>query len=152
MELKKLLASAKDKKLMILVGVLGILLLLLGQMGGGAKRQESGLPDAEAYKTALEAELTALCEEVAGVGQARVLVTLSGTEMAVYEKNETASGQTLATTGGGALLLYYELPRVMGVAVVCDGGDSQRVKRELTSLLCASLDVESHRVCVTAAK
>ena len=152
MDLKKLLSGAKDKKLLIFIGLLGILLLLAGQMGGGSGIPDSGLPKAEEYKAELETSLSALCEQVAGGGRAQVFVTLSGTEAAVYEKNDTASGETLATAGGGALLLYYEMPRVMGVAVVCDGGDSLTVKRELTSLLCASLAVDSHRVYVTAAK
>lgn len=152
MELKKLFSAAKDKKLLILIGVLGIVLLLAGQIGGGSGVPDSGLPGAEEYKAELESSLAALCEQVAGVGRAQVFLTLSGTEAAVYEKNDTASGETLATAGGGALLLYYEMPRVTGVAVVCDGGANLTVKRELTSLLCASLAVDSHRVYVTAAK
>lgn len=152
MNLKRLLSSAKDKKLLIFIAALGLVLLLAGQMGSGNSIPDSGLPSVEEYKAALEGSLTELCEEVAGVGEARVLLTLSGTEVAVYEKNATASGETLATAGGDAVLLYYRMPRVMGVAVVCDGGDSQTVKRELTSLLCASLSLDSNQVYVTAAK
>ena len=148
MELKRLLAGAKDKKILLLVGVLGLVLLLVGRWGGETKTPESGLPTSEEYKAGLESSLRALCEEVRGVGEARVLVTVDGTETAVYEKNVTATGETLATAGGSAVLSYYVAPKVMGVAVVCDGGDDPTVKRELTSLLCAALSLGSNQVYV----
>ena len=148
MDLKKLLAGAKEKKVLLLVGVLGLVLLLAGRWDGDAKAPESGLPAAEEYKASLESSLRALCEEVAGVGEARVLVTVDGTETAVYEKNVTSTGETLATAGGSAVLSYYVAPRVTGVAVVCDGGDSPAVKRELTSLLCAALTLQINQVYV----
>lgn len=148
MDLKRLFAGAKDKRVLLLVGVLGLVLLLVGRWGGEVKAPESGLPTAEEYKAGLESSLRALCEEVAGVGEAWVLVTVDGTAAAVYEKNVTATGETLATAGGSAVLSYYVAPRVTGVAVVCDGGDSPEVKRELTSLLCAALTLQSNQVYV----
>ena len=148
MDLKKLIGSAKDKKLLLLVGVLGLILLLAGRLGGETQLPESGLPSAEEYKTSLEADLRLLCEEMEGVGEARVLVTVDGTERAVYEKNSTATGETLATAGGNAVLSYYVAPTVTGVAVVCDGGDDPTVKREVTSLVCAALSLGSHQVYV----
>ena len=148
MELKGLLAKAKDKKMLLLIGVLGLVLLFWGRWGDDAKAPESGLPTVEEYKASLESSLQALCEEVKGVGEARVLVTVDGTEVAVYEKNVTATGETLATAGGNAVLSYYVAPKVTGVAVVCDGGDDPMVKRELTSLLCAALSLGSNQVYV----
>ena len=148
MNLKTLLAGTKDKKIWILVGVLGLVLLLMGRFTGGTETPDSGLPPAGEYKTDLEASLGALCCEVQGVGQAKVLVTVDGTEAAVYEKNITSTGETLATAGGNAVLLYYVAPKVTGVAVVCDGGDDPTVKRELTSLLCATLSLQSNQVYV----
>lgn len=152
MKLKALFSSVKDKKLPVLLGVLGLILLLWGQLGGGNAAPESNLPTAEEYKAELETSLAALCAEVSGVGRVSVLVNLSGTEVAVYEKNQTASGEVLATAGGNALLLYYEMPRVLGVAVVCEGGGDPTVKRELVSLVCAALAVDSRAVYVAAAK
>ena len=152
MTLKQLLGTFKDKKILLLVGVLGLVLLLFGALGGKGEREESGLPEAEEYKDALEASLTLLCQQVSGVGEAQVFITLANTETAVYEKNENASGGSLATAGGSAVLLTYTFPKVAGVAVVCDGGGRADVKRELTSLLCASLSLDSHQVYIAPAK
>ncbi len=151
MDLKGFFGSFKDKKLLLLVGLLGLLLLLFGAFGGKTEKAKSGLPDAEEYKERLEASLTALCEQVSGVGTAQVLITLANTETAVYEKNENASGGSLATAGGSAVLSTYSFPKVAGVAVVCEGGGRADVKRELTSLLCAALSLDSHCVYVAPA-
>ena len=148
MDLKKLIAGTKDKKVLFLVGVLGLVLLLAGRWGGEAELPDSGFPSTEEYKESLEASLCAVCEEMQGVGVAKVLVTVDGTERAVYEKNSSATGETLATAGGAAVLSYYVAPKVTGVAVVCDGGDDPAVQREVTSLLCAALSLGSHQVYV----
>ena len=42
--------------------------------------------------------------------------------------------------------------RIVGAAVVCEGGDDPRVRAEITRLLCAALGIGANRVYVSAAK
>ena len=143
----------KGKGWLLLLGALGLLLLLLGGNGGeGLKERGEVLSEAEAYRRALTEDITALCQTVKGVSEASVLVTLVGGEEALYAINRTESGETVASVGGEALLLGYQMPRVAGVAVVCQGGESIEVKAELTALLSAALGISSARIYITGAE
>lgn len=147
MALKKLLSRLSGNKLLFLLGAVGMVLLLFSGMGG-AKKEDTAPPMAwaEEYRAQLEEELTALCMQVEGVGQARVFLTLASSEIAVYEKNQSGTGEVLATSGGDAVLLAYRPPEIAGVTVVCRGGGSAAVKRELTNLLSTALAVGASQI------
>ena len=118
--------------------------------GGGLFPEGEGVsPDSEDYRTALAAEVTALCREVRGVGEVTVLLTLEVGESYSYAEN--ASGGYI-TAGGSGLLLESRPPRVAGVAVVCDGGGDPAVCEEIKALLSAALGIGTHKVRVTAKK
>ena len=134
----------------MLLGALGLLLLLWGGGGGEAPKERGEvLSEAEAYRQALTEDVTALCQTVKGVSEVSVLLTLEGGEEALYAMNRTETGETVASLGGDALLLGYRMPQIAGVAVVCRGGETARVKAELTALLCAALGISSARIYVS---
>ena len=140
--------NLKGKWSLLVLGVLGVGLLLLGGLS-----RESGSTaesvDTEEYRAALTAEVTSLIRQVRGAGDCTVLLTLEAGESRVYA--ESASGGTL-TAGGQAVLVECRPPRVVGVAVVCTGGDDPTVREEISSLLAASLGIGAHRVRVSAKK
>ncbi len=142
-------ALLKGKWLLWAAGLLGALLLLLPT--GKEEKTREGM-DAEEYRLSLCASVEALCEEVKGVGNATVLLTLSSGECAVYEKNVSTSGESVATAGSEALLVGYKPPSVAGVAVVCEGGANEEVRAELVRLLSAALSVSSARIYVAPSK
>ena len=147
MALKKLLSRLSGNKLLFLLGAVGMVLLLFSGMGGATKEDTTPpMAWAEEYRATLEEELTALCKQVEGVGDAHVLLTLSSSEIAVYEKNQSGTGETLATSGGGAVLLAYRPPEIAGVTVVCTGGGSAAVRRELTDLLSTALAIGASQI------
>ena len=121
-------------------------------MFGEKKSASPAALDTEQYRTALTLEVEALCERVEGAGDCSVLLTLESGALAVYEKNESASGKTVATVGGEALCLGYEMPRVAGVAVVAEGGGSDEVKYALTSLLSSALHLSGARISISASR
>ena len=147
-------------KLWLLVGgvVAGVLLLLLGSGFGESKGAASAEEPAviedtaalEAYRTKLEGELESLCESVAGVGQAQVMVTLGSGHRVVYVTDE--KGQ-VATTGNGsnesAIYRTLQPPTVEGVGIVCRGGKSAAVQHTLTELISTTLGIPSNRVYIT---
>lgn len=150
-KLKALLALAKKNVWLVAIGTLGAALILFSGTSGAT---ESAAPplDAEAYRASLEASVKTLCEKTEGVGEASVLITLSSTECAIYEKNVSEKGETLALSGGKAILIGYAYPEISGVAVVCDGGKSESVKARLTLLLSASLSVPTTKIHIVPAK
>lgn len=143
-----LFSLLKGKWSFVLLGLLGVLLLLFGNQT--ATEQEAvALPSADEYRTALTAEVEALCREVKGVGEVRVLLTLESYEG--YSYAEGPSGGVLLSGGKPVVLESYP-PRVEGVAVVCRGGGSQAVKEELSALLSASLGIGSHQIRISEKK
>ena len=142
--LLKSLQNMKGKWTLLLLLLGGLCLLLLG----GQEVEEAPTFDSEAYRAALTAEVTALCREVSGVGETSVLLTLEAGERLVYAED----GDGYVTVGGEGLLVERRPPRVLGVAVVCTGGDDPAVRERLTALLSAALGVGTNRVEITAKK
>ena len=147
----RIAAGMKGKWWLLLIAAAGILLLTLGAGGETETAQgDFSLQTAELYRESLTAAVKSLCEEVEGVGKVTVFLTLEETECALYEKNQTASGESVALGGGDALLLGYKMPQIAGVAVVCDGGGNVTVQKELSMLLSASLAIPMTRIYISA--
>ena len=144
--------KGRGRAFLLLIAALGGLLLLFGSQ----ENQRVGEDYArlrEEYRKETEERVTKLCSEVKGVGRVSVLLTLQAGEEYVYAKDESATGGTDYVTGqSGGLLLYRRTPRVLGVAVVCDGGGSESVANELRALLHAALDVPYSRISISPAK
>ena len=68
--------------------------------------------------TTLEEDTAALCSMVSGVGECRVMIT------------------------------YTADDRVYAVAVLCEGGQSDEVRREIVNLTCSLFGIGSNRVSV----
>lgn len=153
---QKYTKALRGKWGLLLLALAGVVLLLLssGQGAGKAGQTEAtGIgtaAEAEAYRAALSEELTALCSRVKGAGQVSLVITLSGGEEAVYAVDHSGEGRTdYVLSGGEGLLLSYKNPTVVGVGVVCEGGQDAAVCRELTALLSATLGIGSNRIYIS---
>ena len=108
----------------------------------------------------LETRVKALCSRVTGVGEAEVMITLSGGFEYVYATDtRTAAGGvttsyvTVGSGGGESLVFVTEKPpAIVGVGVVCAGGNDPAVRQEITSLLSAALGIGSNKIYVTGHK
>ncbi len=127
----------KDKKKLtvLLIGLFGILLIALSLGANTEKEQKEYTLDE--YKAELEDELQALCESVEGAGKCRVTVTFSDGERFEYK---------------GSNVIGIEPPRVLGVTVVCRGGDNADIKKSISECMTALFDIGSNRVCVLKMK
>lgn len=141
-----------EKKWLLLLLALAILLLILGgeRKGAGTDTAESAADIAartEAYRTSLEDELAALCTEVRGAGRVSVMITLDGTESLVYAADARGEGKIdYVVSGGEGLLLCRRYPAVVGVAIICEGDSS--VREELARLSSAVLGIGLNRIYV----
>lgn len=136
----------KTKAVMLILAAAGILLLILGSIGPKQTDPEAG--DVQFYTEYLEKRLTKLCLAVDGIDEAAVFLTLDCSSEYVY--SSSASDVLILTGGDGeeAVLLKEIYPRVRGVAVVCSGGDLPGIRKTVTELLAAALDLPSHRIKV----
>ena len=157
--------------LLLLMGVLGVILLAVGNLGGNrteaspeegeAECGENAEENMERYALALEAKIKALCESVNGVSSVRVAVTLASGYEYVYAKDaeaESGSDGTVGsyryvTIGSGSneqvVFLSEKPPRIGGIGVVCRGGGSAGTRRELIELISAAFGVPSNKIYIT---
>lgn len=149
-DLMSVLRGMKGKGFLAVLLIAGVALLVLGghDTKGGDYDYNAA---AEEYRVALESRLCELCTAIDGAGRASVMVTLDGGEYYVYAADTSSSGSVdFAISSGKGLLLETKMPAVRGVAVVCEGGANDRVRKEMTLMLAALLDLPSSKICVTA--
>ena len=145
-------------KLWLLAGgaTLGVIFLLIG----GGKSDKTAVAETQtladtaqslaAYEEALYRKLEVLCEAVDGVSDVEVMVSFSSGFRTVYVTD--ADGKPFAVGSGSSQHAVSETlapPRVMGVGVVCHGGNRPAVQKALTDLLSTTLGISSNHVYVT---
>lgn len=99
--LKKLLEGDRKVKLILAIGLAGMLLILIAQLtdSGGTDTKQNGAPSnpvtaeytTEEYAQNLESRLQNLICSIEGVGQAQVMVTLEHGVQNVYAQQEKSS-------------------------------------------------------------
>ena len=154
-------------KLVVILGAAGMVLILLSEVFSGGST-DSGNADNTltadsnaAFSDDTEERLKKTLERIEGVGKAEVMITFGGTSEYVYAKEEkTRSGEkdkstedeyVLIGSGGDkqALLRKILSPEIKGVAVVCEGGDSNIVKERIYSTVSALLGLTADKIYVT---
>ncbi len=155
------------KNLPIIIGVaVGIALLILGALSGGSEGSAApdsssySSPDVTLYTDMLEEKIKKLCESVAGVEKATVLLTLDRGSELIYAQNgsenisdssySSATDYLLINRGDNdtPLQLCEIYPKIRGVAVVCTGGDRATVAKTVTELISAALGISTNKIMV----
>lgn len=159
-------------KIAVLGIVFGVVLLLFG--GEWVKvfmsdRDKNAASPAEAtggelqllsmedYRAAMEDRICDICSRVSGAGQIYAVVNLAGGYEYVYatDKKVTTSGETyeyiMIGSGDEERVVYLteRVPEILGIGVVCHGGNDPKVRNEITALLSAAFGVGSHKIYVT---
>ncbi len=122
------------KKYRILFAVLlgiGILLLLLGNRMDLQKEKSQAAASVSDRRCALEAELTSFLNQVTGISEAKVMITL--------EESETQN--TFLSDSPSEL-------EIKGVAVLCRNGEDPSIRLQVSELLSTLLDLPTHRIFV----
>ena len=147
------------------IGVaIGIVMLLVGSFGTSKRAtetdgEEKGVElDAKAYEQELEDRIKELCYGVKGVDSVTVMVSLKGGYKTVYAMDAQASSggyrSEIVKIGSGSnqegIVTGYENPEIIGVGIVCEGGDDARIRSEIVSLVSAALDISTNKIFVAA--
>lgn len=174
--LKKLTEKIKSPKILMIAGLCGIMLIFLSSLFGKeddtASRQaqvSAGEISTEEYRLQLEESIRGIVSSITGSDKVSVAITLeSGLVYSYADVNEGVSSDktesnskstaseskqsyiTVKTADGGeqALLVTTEMPEVRGVAIVCEGGDSEAINEKIENAVTAALDITSKRVYI----
>lgn len=176
--MKDLFSGERRVRLIVALGILGMLLVLLSQCVASPETKktghENGMVSTEEYTKALEKKLTTLLGSIEGVGKAQVMLTLESSAQMIYatedkvqtermqdvsgedKKKEQVSDQTqsslvLVDRGSGQkqpLIKTQMEPVVKGVVVVCAGADSKVVTARIVDAVTTALGVGANKVCV----
>ena len=163
------LKSESGLRIIVALGLAGMALILFSGMLSGKKETthaaepppdmtEAAAP--EAYRNELEERLTALIRQMDGIRTVTVMVTLSGTSEQIYaeevkssksDRGTQSEASCVITKSGGnesALIAETRYPAVVGVAVLCTGGDHAAVQERVSRAVSTVLGIPAANVFV----
>ena len=153
--LRATLADEKQRvNLLVCIGLAGLLLLAVSSWLPADSSTQSAAPAAMTDSTAdyaaeLETRLTAL---ISRAGKTAVMVTLESGSESIYATDTDSDGSSthvlLGSGGADGLVETVETPRVLGVAVVCEGGGSAAVQSRVTALVQALTGIGTNHITV----
>lgn len=154
--LRTALADEKQRvNLLVLMGLAGLVLLAFSAWlpaDDAVQPAPAAQETAADYAAQLESRLTALIRRVDGAGNTAVMVTLeSGSESIYATDTDRDGGSThvlLGSGGADGLVETVQTPRVLGVAVVCEGGGTAAVQNRVTALVEALTGVGANHITV----
>ena len=120
---KGFLSYIKENKKMwkiFLAIALGIFLISLSSFNGGEKTSVDSAESLDEYKERLEGEIANLCSEIDGVGKCKVFITFERGAQNNYK---------------GSSVIETKPPKILGVSVICEGADSDRVEMEIKKII-----------------
>lgn len=148
----------RKNKWLILICVLALILLLFLFSENRTDPVADSSSDFQFCSETLRKELEQTLSEMSGVGKCTVFITYADGGETVYaydEDTSTSDGKTdskskyvLVSSRSSGLILKVYCPSVLGVAVICQGGDSTRVKNDVTEVLSRTLGISADRISV----
>ncbi len=134
----------------VIAALCACLLLVLGKKTETEVKGEDVISD---YIAETEGKLTELISALTGSNEVKVMVTIECGPERIYATNSeiTDSVQRNEYYSAGeeeALLIKEILPRIKGVAVVCDGGDNTKLRTKIIQLVSGVLDISSNHIFV----
>lgn len=154
-------------KYILLVLLVGLVLLLWPQHENQPQtlRTDAAVMEETA---ALEGRICAILQQIDGVGEASVLLTVESGEETVYayDRTESRSQQgdsaslnqqrelvTLSDSGGQSpVSLRQQAPVYRGAVVVCQGGDSAAVRLAVTQVIQSLTGLSADRIVISKMK
>lgn len=172
----KLLKDDKIKKLIVILGLVGIALIFISNFISTDKKTDEEQPSDSAqasyqsldeYKSSTEKSLSSIISKIDGAGRTEVFLTLENGNEKVYAVNQKQNSSSDSSGGSSESLEseYYSIrnsdgsedgmllkviePEIRGVVVVCDGGDDSIIKERVLEAVTKALNISSARVCIS---
>ena len=153
----------KNKKLLFaaLGCMCGILMILLGSFGKNDKVKTPendasySSEELESYTVSLEKRISTLIDKIDGVSDVSALVTVEASKESVYATSGNNSDYVIIKDSAGnetALKLSEINTTIRGIALVCDYGGDEGLKKEIIELLSSLFGIGSNRISVMQAQ
>ena len=98
------------------------------------------------YRDNLEQKLTNIINNISGVSNTKVMITLkSGTEY-IYASDASNDQEKHVVVDNELVYVKEYLPEIEGVAVVCYGGSDPIIKEKITNMVCSLLGLYSTQI------
>ncbi len=140
---------------MCLTLILLFFLLSSRTVESSSRKKSERLTD---YSVLLQEELESVLSKMSGVGRCSVFITFADGGETVYacdedissseEKINTDRKYVLVSSRSEGLVLKVYSPMVLGVAVICQGGESARVKSDVTEVVSRTLGISADCISV----
>lgn len=143
----------KNKKIITLLIfglVLGILLIFLGNTPSNENKNNLQTREKNnEYTDQLEDRLEDMINNINGVSDAKVLITLKSSCEYVFASDNSNTSEKHVIVEDGLVQVKEYMPEIEGVAVVCTGGNNTVIQSKITDLLCSVLGIYSTHVYIT---
>lgn len=177
-KLNNFFKSDKNLKIFVAIGLAGIILIFIsslseGESGTSEPRSSANVNSisnkySDDYQKQLEKQLTSILENISGVGEVKVLITIDGTTEYIYAEENTFNNDSsedktsenyenhvvIIENNGNkeALVKKIVKPQVSGVIVACKGGGNANVKEQVYTAVSTVLNIPVNRICVAVLK
>ena len=149
----KIIRFLKTKRgiIFLIIGLLIGLLLVLSDNTSTQKNNSSSNIEysSKEYTNTLEIKLEELINQISGVSNTRVMITLKSSNEIIYAEENSLSGNNTLVVDGNPVYIKEYMPEIEGVAIVCNGGNNPIITEKITQLVCAVLGLYSTHVYVT---
>ncbi|MCM1226866.1 MAG: hypothetical protein NC320_05490 [Clostridium sp.] len=159
--------KGKGARIIVILGLAGMALILFSDIffGNGKTAQKDDSDDIaasgyESYISECEEKLKNTLEKINGVGKADVMITAVGSGEYVYAQDEKTDSESsrisrdekyviIGNSGDKkALVKKIDNPEIMGVVVVCEGGESNIVKEKVYNAVSAAFGIPTQKIFV----
>ncbi len=155
MDLSKIKEKLKSSPKLITYAVIALVCIALLLLMNSSSEKESNIEGNEIkagdtyYKDTLEKQLEGIVSKIEGVGKVTVMITVDSTYSFEYvtDKSEKES-ETVIIGNKEALISRIANPKISGVLVVCEGGDSVKIKEKVIGAVSTVLDIPYNKVYV----
>lgn len=141
----------KNKKLWIIICIIGIVLMLIPSTGGEKPKKEE-----ESYQKTLTEQTENLLALLEGAGRVKVMITFSDKGRSYPVTDITEDGdrvQEKTVSSSGHIAVARETyPSVRGVVVVCEGAEDPSVREAIVNAVAALTGAMIHNIRVLKMK
>lgn len=170
--LKEKLLNEKGIKLIVILGIIGILLIMISsfipEKKESTEKNSKNLDTSDIYREETEKKLAEILSSISGVGEVRVMLTVESTEEYVYaeevKKSKTGNVDNKSQQNENKLVLIEQngqkealvqqikKPTVSGVVVVCEGGGNAAVCESIYKTVSTALGIPISNIYVAKIK
>ncbi len=173
---EKIKSLSKNPKILVALGVCGILLIFLSSLFSGGDKESDSTPTvkatytAEQYSELLKSDITDIVSGITADKNPTVVVTLeSGIRYSYASADETDISNSTGSTndqsseskkqsyitvknadgGEQALVVAEIMPEIRGVAIICKGGNDESIAEKIKNAVMSALNISSKRVYIS---